>query len=174
MESRYSSLRYLRLAGPVIPGRRRNIALSSPVKQSAYPGTSGRGPTKLISPISTFHSSGNSSILYLRNVAPNGVMRLSPATETDDWSVPTRIVRNLYIVNKCPPFPMRFCLYSIGPSGIFMCISSTTVKSSGIVTISPNSAHTRSNIYFNIMLFLSKVMITIQLVIPIRMIDAPL
>ena len=76
--------RYFNEAGPVIPGRNCSISRSSPTRASAYPGTSGRGPTKLMSPFSTFHNSGNSSILYLRSFAPSGVILDSPATDTDD------------------------------------------------------------------------------------------
>ena len=118
LPSNSSSLRYFKLAGPVIPGFKSNILLSPPCRLSAYPGTSGRGPTKLISPISTFHNSGSSSILYFLNLAPNGVIRLSPFTETELPECPTVIERNLYMVNNLPYRPTLFCLNITGPPGI--------------------------------------------------------
>ena len=69
-----SSSRYLSVAGPVMPGRSFSTSLSFPTSLSAYPGTSGRGPTKLILPMSAlrrladatrsfFRADGNHSIL---------------------------------------------------------------------------------------------------------------
>ena len=51
---------------------RRDVALGNRVVSD---GTIGRGPTKLISPRNTFHSSGNSSRLVSRNQRPNSVSR---------------------------------------------------------------------------------------------------
>ena len=53
-----SSSRYFRVAGPIIPGRSFYTSRSSPVSLSAYPGTSGQGPTKLMLPMKTSHNPG--------------------------------------------------------------------------------------------------------------------
>ena len=127
-----------------MPGFNRSILLSSPSSLSAYPGTSGRGPTKLISPISTFQSSGNSSSLYLRNFAPSGVMRLSPFTEIELSEWPTVMERNLYIVNNFPCCPTLRCLKITGPPGIFRRIKIPTIIKTGDKKISPKSAAPRS------------------------------
>ena len=133
----------------MIPGFNFNTSRSSPVKQSTYPGTSGRGPTKLISPFNTFHNSGNSSNLYFLNTAPNGVIRASPATDTDEPSCPTVILLNLYIVNRHPAFPTRFCLNITGPSGIFTLIKIATTNKTGQKNIKPKKEAKRSKQLFN-------------------------
>ena len=120
-----------------------------PVSLSAYPGTSGRGPTKLISPINTFHNSGNSSILYFLSTAPKGVIRFSPAIEIEHPEWDTCIDRNLYIVNNRPFCPTRTCLKSTGPSGILIRINTATTNSIGHNNTSPNKATIRSNKNFN-------------------------
>ena len=135
----------------MIPGRDFNISISSPFKLSAYPGTSGRGPTKLISPTNTFHNSGNSSNLYFRRNAPKGVIRLSPATDTDDPPCPTFILRNLYIVNTSPFSPTRFCLNNAGPSGIFTRIIPHTTSNTGQRHNKPIRAIMRSKINLTIL-----------------------
>ena len=66
---------------------------------------------------------GSSSSFQWRSFAPSGVMRLSPATLTDDHSLfplsrltltsrcafGTVIVRNLWQLNSLPPLPTLFC-----------------------------------------------------------------
>ena len=118
-----SSSEYFILAGPVRPGRMDSSNRSSPVSLSAYPGTSGRGPTKLISPIKIFQSSGNSSSLYLRKTAPSGVILLSPLTDMELPPWFTAMVRNLCMTNKWPYRPTRFCENNTGPPGILILIN---------------------------------------------------
>ena len=87
----------------------------------------------------------SSSILYFLSHAPSGVMRLSPATDTDDppWCI--SIVRNLYKVKSLPSFPTRFCLNKAGPSGIIKRISSATTYIGRSNTTRPQKATTISN-----------------------------
>ena len=97
-----------------------------------------------MSPIRTFHSSGNSSNLYFRSTAPNGVIRLSPFTETELPECLTVIERNLYIVNNRPCFPTRFCLNIAEPPGIFIWIKAPTTNKIGDNKIKPKSEAPRS------------------------------
>ena len=55
------------LAMLVIPGRTLSTCRCSAVYMATYFGTSGRGPTMLMSPMNTFHNCGSSSTLVLRN-----------------------------------------------------------------------------------------------------------
>ena len=65
-------------AGLVIPGRTESTSvLTSSGQLSTNSGSSGRGPTRLISPTSTFQKLGNSFIFVSRSQAPNGVTRSS-------------------------------------------------------------------------------------------------
>ena len=68
---------------------------------------SGRGPTRLMSPTTTFHNCGSSSSLNRRRKPPNRVTRGSPKTVTWVAGPPGRIVRILWSRNRCPPRPMR-------------------------------------------------------------------
>ena len=73
-----SSSRKAKVAKPVIPGRIFNSTRSSPTSLSANPGTSGRGPTKLISPFKTFHNCGSSSsFVWRKNQGTAGAYLLS-------------------------------------------------------------------------------------------------
>ncbi len=66
---------------------------------------SGRGPTRLMSPRTTFHSWGSSSSDSRRRARPSGVMRSSPRDQRGPApirSAPTTIVRNLSSVNGSP------------------------------------------------------------------------
>ena len=58
-----------------MPGVVSSRRLAQPVICSDSWITNGRGPTRLISPRSTFHSCGSSSMLHLRRNAPTRVMR---------------------------------------------------------------------------------------------------
>ena len=73
-------------------------------------------------------------------------MRLSPATETDEPPCPTVIERNLYIVNRRPLRPTRFCVKITEPPGILIRISTATTKSTGHKTNKPISAISLSKI----------------------------
>ena len=89
---------------------------------------SGRGPTRLIWPLNTFHSCGSSSSESRRRSRPTGVMRGSlrilnsaPSASFDDSSdacseaAPSRIERNFSIMNGCSAIPIRSSRYSTGP-----------------------------------------------------------
>ena len=95
-------------------------------------------------PINTFHNSGNSSNLYFRSTAPNGVIRLSPFTEMElpEWA--TVIERNLYIVNNRPYCPTLFCLNMTGPPGILIRIKMLIIIKTGNKKIKPKSDAPRS------------------------------
>ena len=86
----------LTCANPVIPGRilrtpnRRRASTSS-----IWDGRQGRGPTRLISPISTFQSCGSSSILKRRRRSPSAVTADACTSCVGRIAVPEYIVRNL-------------------------------------------------------------------------------
>jgi hypothetical protein len=66
-------------AGLVMPGRTDNSTSRVSAGQWLTKSrSSGRGPTMLISPLSTFHSWGSSLTLVSRSQWPKGVMRGSP------------------------------------------------------------------------------------------------
>ena len=99
----------------------RNASVAAPVNPghaaSFKPSCCGRGPTKDISPFSTFQNWGSSSSLYLRKTAPTGVMRESPLSvigEPDCCCI--SIERNLQSTNSRPSRPIRRCRKSAGPS----------------------------------------------------------
>lgn len=68
-----------------MPGRTESTIRSSPVNLSAQPGTSGRGPTKLMLPVSTSQSCTSSSIFVFLSTDPSRVIRGS-------WLVVTVVV----------------------------------------------------------------------------------
>ena len=70
-------------------------------------GSGGRGPTKLISPLITFHSSGSSSRLVLRKALPNEVKRSSSSKGLPCVSTSSLIERNFIISNGLPCRPGR-------------------------------------------------------------------
>ncbi len=98
--------RPLTCAKPVRPGRTKNRALSASEKYGRYCGRSGRGPTTLMSPRSTFHRLGSSSRLVRRKKRPSGVRRAasSPRSSPQPGS---RMVRNLTITKSFPCKPGR-------------------------------------------------------------------
>ncbi len=82
-------------ARPVMPGR----ALKTPFRtrasiSSCWLNRHGRGPTRLISPFSTFHNCGSSSSLVRRKNRPNGVTALLLTRCVATEAVPGRMVRN--------------------------------------------------------------------------------
>ena len=91
---------------------------------------SGRGPTRLMSPFSTFHNCGNSSIRYLRMVLPNGVMRSSFSEERRGvpFSAFSIIERNLIIENKLPFSPTLSCRKNMLPLEERLTFNATTSK----------------------------------------------
>ena len=75
-----ASSRYASCASPVIPGLAENTRRCSGSVRSTYAGSSGRGPTRDMSPRTTLTSCGSSSSRYRRNVRPTFVTRGSPAS----------------------------------------------------------------------------------------------
>ncbi len=141
--SSFSSLRYLMLAGPVMPGRSCKRRRLSPCNWSAYPGMSGRGPTKLICPINTLTSSVRQSTLLWRNQRPIRVTRGSPARVKALPSAWSYMVRNLQMRKGLPFLPMRHCLKKNGP--LESNLMRTAMRSSGRKNkASPMSAKIRS------------------------------
>src|SRR5690606_29451558 len=101
-------------AHPVIPGRTSWRRAGSGVYNGKYSISNGRGPTRLMSPLSTLNSSGSSSKLVLRKKRPNLVSRCSSGKRRPFSSRASVIVRNLYIVNGRPCNPGRTCLKITG------------------------------------------------------------
>src|SRR5690554_2365360 len=107
LSSQLMALRPLISAQPVTPGRTSWRRYCSLEYKGRYSINNGRGPTKLISPLSTFHSSGNSSKLLERKKLPKGVMRSSSGSGLPFASCASRIVRNLIISKGLPSLPGR-------------------------------------------------------------------
>ena len=101
-----------------------------------------------MSPLTTFHNSGSSSIFQRRNTAPSEVMRLSPATLTEDPPCEGVIVRNLTRVNSFPFLPTRFCLKSAGAPGMAIAIAIPVRSRTGKNTARPKMPARRSKISF--------------------------
>ncbi len=131
--------------GPVSPGSTENRSDAESGSASASSGHSGRGPTKLISPRSTFNSCGNSSMLQRRSHRPTRVMRGSLvilkngdasfrcATERRRLSASARIVRSFQMTNGVRPRPTRVCRKMAG-AGDSRRIAIMAVMTIGIAT----------------------------------------
>ena len=79
-------------------------------------GSSGRGPTRLMSPFSTLISCGSSSMLVFRNSCPNLVLRGSASlVQAVFSSLFTRMDRNFSIRNSFRLNPTRVCRNNTGP-----------------------------------------------------------
>jgi hypothetical protein len=76
--------------------------------------SSGRGPTRLISPRSTFHSSGSSSRLVARRNAPRRVTRAASLSNQTSPRRGDRIVRNFQMRIGLPRSPGRTWRKKIG------------------------------------------------------------
>src|SRR5213593_2218261 len=100
-------------------------------------GSSGRGPTKDISPLRMLKSCGSSSILYRRSSAPKGKTRGSFLAVIVLAKAPHCVcmVRNLYMVKSFPLRPTRRALYTLGP-GLARRMPTATRPSSGATTTS--------------------------------------
>src|SRR5690606_27503824 len=95
----------LTCAHPVIPGFtscRRNC---SALYKGRYSIKSGLGPTRLMSPFSTFHKPGSSSKLDDRSKEPNLVKRAESGNKLPSLSRSSVIDLNLYILNGFPLIP---------------------------------------------------------------------
>lgn len=104
----------------------------------------GRGPTILISPSKILKSSGNSSSEVFLNKAPNFVSLTLSGNNSPLVSRASVIVLNLYKVKIFSFFPGLSCLKITGlPSFIFT--NPAVTNSTGLNTIIPPKAHTKSN-----------------------------
>src|SRR5690554_2347422 len=133
----------------VTPGRtswRRNCSLEYSGKYSI---NKGRGPTRLMSPLSTFQSSGNSSRLVARRKLPKGVMRCSSGSGLPCLSVASSIVRNLIISNGLPFRPGRVWRKNTGAPSLRQIKRATKAKT-GASNKSPSPPATISNNLFSI------------------------
>ncbi len=74
----------------------------------------GREPTRLISPLNTFHNSGNSSRLLVRKKQPKGVSRCASGSKAPPASRASVMVRNLTMRNVLPSKPGRTWVNNIG------------------------------------------------------------
>ncbi len=97
LSSQLSALRPFTCAHPVTPGRISWRRACSGEYKGRYSINSGRGPTKLISPLSTFHNSGSSSKLVDRKNFPNPVRRSASGRSSPPGPRSSVIVRNLTI-----------------------------------------------------------------------------
>ena len=153
--SKRSSPRPFTCIGPVIPGLTPSRTRCSGRYRATICSSSGRGPTRLISPRTTFQSCGSSSRLVLRRTRPTRVTRgsrTSLKTGSGRRSTSTRserrssasqtIVRNLSIRNGLPFAPTRVWWKSTGPLDVFT--ASASARRSGDSTTSRSTESVRS------------------------------
>lgn len=114
-----------------------------------YSGKRGLGPTRLISPLITFHNSGSSSKLKCLKKFPSGVKRFSSGSIFPRSSFASVMVLNLYMVNSFPFNPGLACLNIIG-GPIVSNIKNAITSIKGDNKSKPISAAEKSNILFNI------------------------
>src|SRR5216683_607285 len=134
-------------AHPVMPGFTSCRLACSGVYRSRYSITSGRGPTRLNSPRSTFHNCGSSSRLMARSHRPSRVSLTSSPRSLPSPSRASVIVRNLTSSNTFASFPGRLCRNSTGlPS--FIRTSAATIAITGDRHTSSAAAITLSNAAF--------------------------
>jgi len=131
-----------------MPGLTLKTTRSSPSRISAKPATSGRGPTKLISPIKTLMSWGSSSIFVLRKILPTRVIRRSVEVVTVVFKTESvRIVRILIILKLFPNRPTRDCRKK--PFRPVSSVANTHATAIiGPVMIKPMKENIKSNIRF--------------------------
>ena len=97
-----------------MPGRTFKTLRQVDFSISTNSGTSGRGPTRLISARTTFQSCGSSSSLNLRKIRPIFVTRESPCAVIEGPEILCLIVRNLNRRNGFPSRPTLICAKKIG------------------------------------------------------------
>src|SRR2546422_114264 len=109
-------------------------------------GCCGRGPTRDMSPRSTFTSCGSSSILSRRSARPKAKTRGSccAVMTLREPRACRCMVRSLYIVNGCPSRPTRRARYRIGP-GLERRIPTAATSRTGAAATRPSAATTTSN-----------------------------
>src|SRR5262249_53641928 len=93
--SHVSAFRPLTCAQPVMPGSTSWRRAWRGEYRSRYSTSNGLGPTRLIWPLSTFHSCGSSSRLNVRSTRPNAVSRSASGLSSPTLSRSDVIVRNL-------------------------------------------------------------------------------
>ena len=136
--SQLIAFRPLTCAQPVIPGRTSCRRPCSGVYRGRYSISRGRGPTRLISPRSTFHNSGNSSRLLARKKRPKGVSRCASGSNAPLEPRSSVIVRNFIILKGEPCSPDLICEKNTGlPSFRRTC---NAIRANGIANIRRPSA----------------------------------
>src|SRR5690606_9285802 len=101
------ALRPFTCAHPVIPGFTSWRFCCHSLYKGKYSGNKGLGPTKLISPFSTFNNCGSSSNEVLRTKRPTVVRRWASGSNCPAASLLSFIVLNLIIVNMHSFLPGR-------------------------------------------------------------------
>ena len=98
-------------ASEVTPAGSSSVAIISGVYWDTYFGTSGRVPTKLISPLRMLMSCGSSSRRQPRSSLPIRVMRMSFLTVTalPSFGASCTMVRTLKMRNSLPYWVTRTC-----------------------------------------------------------------
>ena len=126
-------LRPFTWAHPVMPGPDLQPAGLGVVVPRRYVTGRGRGPTRAMSPRTTWTSVGSSSRLVARSTRPMRVRRAASCCGPSSSDAAGRIVRNLTSSNGRPPRPLRAWRNSTGgPSTIR--IATAIAASSGAVT----------------------------------------
>src|SRR6185312_5603763 len=103
--------------------------------------SSGRGPTRLISPRSTFQSCGSSSSCDRASMRPTRVNRSSSVAVSPGPRAPSYILRNFSMPNGRPPEPMRGQRKKTGPR-----LSSLTATATMTATGSEMTARTTASV----------------------------
>lgn len=109
--------------------------------------SNGLGPTRLISPLRTFMSSGNSSRLVERNILPNRVNRSTSGSNIPSGSLFSVIVLNLNIINGLPFSPGLVCLKITGDPNLNR-IRANRTRQSRIIKGENSAMSVRSKILF--------------------------
>ena len=122
---------------------RSNLVPSGVGRRSSGAGSgwaAGGGPTRLISPRSTFTSVGSSSRLVARSTLPSLVSRASSVSGPSSPGSAVRMVRNLTSSNVAPCRPAR-CWRNITGEPIVSRMASATATSTGHVTSRTRRRH---------------------------------
>ena len=106
-------------------------------------GSSGRGPTRLISPRSTFQSCGISSSFVLARKRPRRVKRSSSAAVSAGRRASSRIFRNLSIPNSSRPVAHAAAAVEGRPAAVEPDRDATTARITGSSTSSSSAAARR-------------------------------
>ena len=110
----------------------------------------GRGPTMLMSPISTFRNCGISSRLVFRIMCPHFVIRASVRVACRvSASALALIVRNFIHRNVLPLHPVRFCTKKSLPGIVDSVIMATIMTNTGNKVQRNTSEQTKSNARFS-------------------------